>query len=109
MTDDQAWVPNACTLPIAEQPLRLAELDNLFANSLREQQRVSPTTLRWRLDPQATAVARDLTARESSCCSFFSFTLAEDREDARVEVDVSATHAHVLDALEQRAAAWIPA
>jgi hypothetical protein len=52
----------------------MAEFDDLFATALRGQQRVSATTLRWDLDPAADATARDLAGRESSCCSFFSFT-----------------------------------
>ncbi|MEV4838269.1 hypothetical protein AB0K05_27425 [Nonomuraea sp. NPDC049486] len=32
---DQAWVPSACTLPTAEQPLRVAEFDALFADAVR--------------------------------------------------------------------------
>src|SRR5690348_16526591 len=64
---------DACTLPTAERPLRLAEFQTLFATALRGQERLSPTHLRWRIDPAAESTARDLTARESECCSFFAF------------------------------------
>ena len=50
---DQGWVPEACTLPTVDRPVRLAEFDDLFATALRGQQRLSPTVLRWRLDPAA--------------------------------------------------------
>ncbi|WP_239166959.1 hypothetical protein [Actinoplanes italicus] len=40
------------------RPLRVAEFDDLFATSMRDQQRLSPTRLRWRLDPAAEATAR---------------------------------------------------
>jgi predicted metalloendopeptidase len=30
-----AWVPEACTLPSVEQPLRVAEFDEVFANAVR--------------------------------------------------------------------------
>jgi hypothetical protein len=73
MTEDQAWVPTACTLPTVDRPLRPAEFDELFATALRGQHRLSATTLRWEFDPAAQAAARDLTGRESSCCSFFAF------------------------------------
>ncbi|WCN83919.1 hypothetical protein [Micromonospora sp. LH3U1] len=108
-TDDQTWVPESCTLPNAQRPLRLAEFDDLFATALREQQRLSPTHLRWRLDPAAEPTARDLTDRESSCCSFFSFTIARDADALRLDVQVSAAHVDVLDALTQRAAAGMTA
>jgi hypothetical protein len=104
-TEDQAWVPEACTLPTAERPLRLAEFEDLFATALRGQQRLSPTALRWRLDPAAEPIARELTVRESSCCSFFSFAFAPDGDAVRLDVLVPAAHVAVLDALAERAAA----
>jgi hypothetical protein len=106
-SDDQAWVPQACTLPTAEQPLRLAEFDDLFATALRGQQRISPTELRWRLDGAAEIRARDLTARESSCCSFFAFTVEPDAGAVNVGVRVPPAHVDVLDALAERAAALL--
>ncbi|RKN50353.1 hypothetical protein [Micromonospora endolithica] len=108
-SDDQAWVPEACTLPTVDRPLRLAEFDHLFATAVRAQQRLSPTALRLLLDPAAEATARDLTGRESSCCSFFTFTFAgDDAGDSgglRLDVQVPAGHVDVLDALAGRAAA----
>ncbi|MCO8275920.1 hypothetical protein M1L60_35610 [Actinoplanes sp. TRM 88003] len=96
------WVPDACTLPTAQQPVRLAEFDELFARSLRGQERLSPTELRWDLDPAAEAAARDLTARESECCSFFTFSFG-----VGLIVEVPPAYVDVLDALERRAAAVI--
>jgi hypothetical protein len=103
--DDRAWAPEACTLPTVERPLRLAEFEDLFATALRGQQRLSPTALRWRLDPAAEPAARDLTVRESACCSFFSFSFARDGDAVRLDVLVPAAHVDVLDALADRAAA----
>ena len=62
------WVPQSCTLPTAEQPLRIAEFDDLFTTSLRGIERLTSTTLRLRLAASAEATARDLTTRERSCC-----------------------------------------
>jgi hypothetical protein len=104
-TNDQAWVPQACTLPATERPLRVAEFDELFAMALRGQQRVAPTLLRWRLDPAAEPAARDLADREAGCCSVFTFTFAPVGNDVQVDVEVPAASAGVLDALAQRAAA----
>jgi hypothetical protein len=106
-TDDQVWVPEACTLPTAQRPLRLAEFDDLFATTLHGQQRLSPTALRWRLASSAEATVRDLTARETACCSFFSFNVTPDGEGVDVDVEVPAAHIDVLDALAARAAAGI--
>ena len=99
------WVPDACTLPTVERPLRLAEFDDLFAAALRGQRRISPTVLRWRLDPAAEATARDLAGRESLCCSFFSFTFVPDGDWLHLDVRVPPAQVAVLDALAGRAAA----
>jgi hypothetical protein len=104
-TNDEVWVPDACTLPTAERPLRLAEFDDLFATAVRGQQRLSATRLRWRLDPAAEPAARDLTARESGCCSFFTFTVSPVAGAVHLDVEVPAGHVDVLDALAGRAAA----
>lgn len=64
-------MPDACTLPTAEQPLRLA-------------------------------------ARETECCSFFTFTIspqpATDGEALTLDINVPAAYTGVLDSLAQRAA-----
>lgn len=44
-TDSQVWVREACTPPTVQQPLRLAEFDELFATAGRGQQRLSETDL----------------------------------------------------------------
>lgn len=104
-TNDQGWVPQACTLPTAERPVRAAEFDELFATALRAQQRLAPTVLRWWLDLAAEPAALDLAGRETGCCSFFTFTFARAGDAVQVDVRVPARHAGVLDALAQRAAA----
>lgn len=103
--DDEGWVPEACTLPTVHRPLRVAEFDELFRTALRGQRRLSPTQLRWELTGDAEATARNLTARESACCSFFSFTVAPARGGVWVDVRVPAGYVAVLDALADRAAA----
>jgi hypothetical protein len=106
--DDQVWIPDACTLPAVDRPLRLAEFDDLFATAVRGQQRVSPTLLRWHIDATAEPVARNLTCRESGCCSFFTFSFAPDGDAVRLDVEVPGIHVAVLDALAVRAAAGMP-
>ncbi len=106
---DDRWIPETCTLPTPDRPLRVAEFDNLFATALRRQRRLSATRLRWWLDTAAEPSARDLTARESACCSFFTFTFAVAGADGavRLDVEVPAGQADALDALARRAAARI--
>jgi hypothetical protein len=104
MTDPMlARAPEACTLPTFGRPLRLAEFDQLFADSLRGQVRTSATQLRWTLSPDSEARARDLTARESECCSFFTFTVTLTRDALAVDVRVPPAQVDVLDALQARA------
>ena len=106
-TADQAWVPEACTSPTVDRPLRRAEFDDLLTTALRAQTRESATTLRWDLEPTAEATAKDLAGRESSCCSFFSFSFHPGNGVLRLDVEVPAAHVAVLDALAERAAARI--
>ncbi|WP_433003358.1 hypothetical protein [Kribbella sp. CA-294648] len=99
------WVPESCTLPTAEQPIRVAEFDDLFTASVRGAQRVDRTTLRLTVAADAEAQARDLAGRESSCCSFFGFDFAPAGEAVTMTVTVPAAHVAVLDAFAARAAA----
>ncbi|MCI4061316.1 hypothetical protein MRQ36_01500 [Micromonospora sp. R77] len=101
-----AWPPDTCTLPTAEQPLRLAEFDQFFRDAVRGADRLSAHRLRLHLDggPQVAQAARELTARESSCCSFFTFDLVRTGPDSlTLDVRVPAAHVGVLDALAARA------
>ena len=108
MTRDErteGWESEACSLPIAERPLRRVEFDELFATALRRQIRPEPTRLRWELDPGWEAHARDLVAREAECCSFFTFTFTVASGALLLDVQAPPTHAGVLDGLAARAAA----
>ncbi|MET8845968.1 hypothetical protein [Amycolatopsis sp. NPDC004625] len=103
-----SWTPvDACTLPTADQPRRLAEFDGLFGTSLSSLRREHPQWLRLRLagGVDVETAARDLTAREAECCSFFDFRVS--REDAEVIVDVRVPpdKAVVLDGLVAQAEA----
>lgn len=103
-----AWEPDACTLPTAERPLRLAELDDLFT-SLTSLDRISPVQVRMHLAGAAGLedTVRELTAREIECCSFFTFTMtpAPGADGGRLTLDVEVPSAHiaVLEALAERA------
>lgn len=106
---DLGWAPSACTLPTAEQPLRVAEFDTLFAEAVQALGRPERTRLRLDLEfgPDTAARAAELAARENGCCSFFTFTLAIAIGSMALEVTVPAEHVDVLDALEGRAGAAV--
>src|ERR1700742_3529867 len=67
------WVLPSCSLPTAEQPLRVADFDRLFRESLRRFTRTSATRLVLVLAAEAEMAARGLAERETACCSFFEF------------------------------------
>jgi hypothetical protein len=98
------WVPEACTLPTEEQPLRVAEFDALFATATGPAERLGPTRLRVHLPggQDNVARARDLIARETGCCSFFSFDLRPSATDMELDVEVPEAHVAILDAVQQR-------
>ena len=110
---EMTWLaPDACTLPTAEQPLRVAEFDQLFHDHLTrvETQRPEHLSLHFTGPSGLAELVTDLAARESSCCSFFSFAttlLAEtgDEQQVRLDVRVPANRVDVLTALAARAEA----
>jgi len=106
-TDRITWAaPSACTLPTADQPLRVREFDDLFATSLRGALRIDGRNLRLDLvaEPGVAAEAADLATRETRCCSFFSFSVVISDRQLSLNVSVPDDHVEVLDGLAARAA-----
>jgi hypothetical protein len=101
-----AWVPvDACTLSTAGQPLRVAEFEALFATALRGIERREPGWLRLYLDgnTEVKSSTRELTARESSSCSFFDFQLTATDNALVLDVRVPDERIEVLDGLARQA------
>jgi hypothetical protein len=96
----EAWVPEACTLPTVERPLRAAEFDRVFAEA-RGVERVSPERVRVELEPSGEVAARvaDLAVRETGCCSFFTFELTVGAGAVRLDITVGPEHVGVLDGI----------
>ncbi|MBT2482367.1 hypothetical protein [Streptomyces sp. ISL-94] len=104
---DPAWVPQSCTLPTEERPLRVAEWEALFSERLTVLSRPEPLHLRLDLagGPGAVARVRDLAKRESGCCSFFTFTVTPGEDSVHLDITVDQAHEAVLAALAVRAGA----
>jgi hypothetical protein len=100
MTTNLNDVPEACTLPTEQRPLRRAEFDDLFATVVGRD-RVAAGHLRLVLTA-AEAEVRDLTARETECCSFFRFTIAARPGAVVLDIEVPPVQVAVLDAIESR-------
>lgn len=98
-----SWLPiESCTLPTAEQPLRVAEFDALFAETLASVERHGPARVRLVLHGNHVLDrVRDLVARESSCCSFFTFDVTP--LDSGVALTVEVPQIAVLAGLTARA------
>jgi hypothetical protein len=104
-----AWADvEACTLPTAERPLRVAAFDGLFTTSVTSVDRRGDVVARLELRGGADLADRTerLVEAESACCSFFRFTVAQE-EPGRVtlEVEVPPAYVDVLAALVARAQA----
>jgi hypothetical protein len=106
------WAPvEACTLPTSEQPLRVAEFDDLFATALHAVERPPGAATRARLMLAGGEGLRDRVQRladaETSCCSFFTFTVTTlpggGEDGVALDIEVPATRADVLAALVNRA------
>ena len=101
------WIDtSSCTLPTAEQPLRVAEFDDLFRTALRGITPIAAGTVVLELDHSAEDLARDLVVREGTCCSFFTFTFSTEDAALLLRIEVPPAHVAVLDGLAARAAAW---
>jgi hypothetical protein len=100
-----SWVPDSCTLPTMEQPLRMTGFDDLFRESTTAVHRTNDRQARisLRADPVVAARVADLMMRETQCCSFFGFTLSASGGELTLEVTVPADQVSVLDALIDRA------
>lgn len=101
------WVAaEACTLPTAEQPLRVAEFDRLFADDVIAVRRESPTRVVLDLQDRPGLVddVADLTARETECCSFFTFSREPSGRRLELVVEVPEQRTGVLTGLAERAA-----
>ncbi|WP_445183334.1 hypothetical protein ACTXG6_33115 [Pseudonocardia sp. Cha107L01] len=99
-------VPASCTLPTAQHPVRVAELEALFATASRIE-RVGDRHLRVSFpgDHGLDSQVRELTARESECCSFFDFTVSARPGQVVLDVRVPAVRVDVLDGLAQLSSA----
>lgn len=95
---------DACTMPTAERPLRLAEFDALFASAVHGVERRGDS-VRMRLAGGDGLVerVRDLTAREASCCSFFTFVIDGTDQGLTLDISVPPARQEILDALAERA------
>ena len=103
-----AWVPTeACTLPTDEQPLRVAEFDQLFADSLVCVERHGAGQISLLLDDEQSVLetAQDLADRETSCCSFFGFAVRRTDRGVEMRIDVPPARTAILFALAEHAEA----
>lgn len=99
------WVPAACTLPTVEQPLRRAEFDDLFDRDVLSVRRLNSHEIKFtlRAEPEVAGRAAALAAKETLCCSFFTFTLTAAGGTVEMTVSTEPEHGAVIDALLVRA------
>lgn len=91
-------------MPTVERPFRLAEFDALFASAVRSVERHGDDVrICLAGDDGLAEQVRDLAARETSCCSFFTFTVEGTDQDLILDISVPPARQEVLDALAERA------
>jgi hypothetical protein len=95
---------DACTMPTAERPLRLAEFDHLFASAARSVTRDDDGVLIHLTGTSGLRErVRDLATRETACCSFFTFVVEGREDDVTLHVSVPPERRAILDVLAARA------
>jgi hypothetical protein len=104
------WITeDVCTLPVAAQPFRVMEFDELFRSQIRPPRRIDAHRVEFTFANANDLYAHvsDLVARETACCSFFEFTIDEDavadQDHLMLRIGVPASRAEVLEALTERA------
>jgi hypothetical protein len=100
-----------CTLASADQLTRGGEFDQLFAETVLRTEQPAPTRLRLELrrDPAAARRAAELALAETTCCSFFTFTLIAAADRLVLEIAVPEARQPALAALAGRATGQVPA
>jgi hypothetical protein len=102
------WVPDSCTLPTEQRPVRVREFEQLFIAALRAvSARSDGRSLRLVLtdEPGVYETATELAARESRCCAFFLFNVTRGSGAVTMDVRVDEPHTDVLGGLERMARA----
>lgn len=76
----------------------------LFASAVQVWSRVAPNRVRLGLSPSPAMAERvaNLMARETNCCSFFTFTMTAAHGTLDLEVEVPDAYVGVLEALVAR-------
>lgn len=95
----------SCTLPTIDQPLRAAEFNDMFGRDVENVDQTSSREVRIDLhpDPDVAARAASLAARETGCCSFFTFDLWIAEGEVALIISVEPGYEPVLAALTTRA------
>jgi hypothetical protein len=92
-------IPIACDLNPSERRAQLDEWRALWATSVIDADRVSPTRLSVRLvdDLGRLETTIRLAQREKACCPFFDFVLRIDPETITLDISVPEDATAILD------------
>jgi hypothetical protein len=98
---EDSWPPTPAR---CQPPLRVAEFDALFAESVRGVER-GGESVRLHLAGAAGLgdTVRDLAQRETACCSFFTFAIAGSDDELTFDISVPVEYRDILSALADRA------
>lgn len=100
---DNLLTTDACTLPVADRPIRLAEFEALVVPAVRRVDRHG-RTVRMHLSGTDGLFDKvhDLAEREMSCCSFFAFAIEGTDQDLTVDISAPPARQEILDDLLRR-------
>lgn len=106
---DLFGITSTCTLSSAERLTRAADFDRLFTDVVLGVEHLEDATVRLALRADAPTASRaaELAARETACCSFFSFVLTAKAGSLILEVSVPDEHLPTLNTIAARAEACL--
>lgn len=84
-TDDKAEMPIACTLEAGDFKARTAQIEALASRHLRGVSR-KPLSIELTYATEALPELRELVRKETECCAFLDFDLAESPDGIRLKI-----------------------
>lgn len=97
-TDSKKNTPIACTLDAGNSKFRTAQIEDLASRHLRSVSR-KPLSVELTYATEASSELRDIVRKETQCCPFLNFDLAESPDGIRLKITAPGAARDAADTL----------